>query len=154
MSSLVLHCWFWGSPTEGNSTWDQSVDFWPVVRQRPHRGGRSSPVSDQVTAVTLLTLMDRRLSLSCFQAPWPFFHSIFSHLPSVFKRDGLIFPEIQFLSVRLMLFLRPSAAFVHFPLALVLSPLSQMCLHSKRHFAKPHTGLAVWFKIQLDEIHK
>lgn len=94
-------------------------------QSHPHRGGRSSPVSDQVTAVTLLTLMDRRLSLSCFQA-WPVFHSIFSHLPSVFKRDGLIFPGIQFLSVRLMLFLRPSAAFVNFPLTLVLSPVSQI----------------------------
>lgn len=61
---------------------------------------------------TLLTLIDQRLSLTCF--PWrsehlALFPSTFSHLPTVFKRDGLIFPEIQFLfflfffSVQLML---------------------------------------------------
>lgn len=107
--------------------------FKPVVRKQPELAVAFS-VSDWVTAVTLLTLFDRRLSLSCFRAPSLFFHSIFSRLPLVFKRDGLIFPEIQFLSVWLMLFLCPSVPFIHFTFALVLSPFSQICYFKTRYW--------------------
>lgn len=98
----------------------------PVVRKPPHRVSRSFSVSDWVTTVTLLTCLTKGFHYLCFRAPSLFFHSIFSHLPLIFKRDGLIFPEIPFLSVWLMPFLRPSAPFVHFTFALVLSPIYQI----------------------------
>lgn len=93
---------------------------------------------------TLLTLIDQRLSLTCF--PWrsehlALFPSIFSHLPTVFKRDGLIFPEIQFL----FFFFCPTDAIGLLPVdplfALVLSVRPHIFLYSKADF-KLHSGQA------------